>query len=153
MASSGSSADRSSPTASPPADVGRALSAVATQFDLVTLNCADPRALARFWCGALDLHVTEDEDDGRWLVLSDADANRRLGLQGTDDEERPLVRAVVVTRVHLDLRCTVEEFDGELTRLQMLGARLVGPVRTEPYGRIANLADPADHPFDLCAYD
>lgn len=126
---------------------------MATHFDLVTLNCADPRSLAVFWCAALDLVVTEDEDDGRWLVLSDAESTRRLGLQSTDDEQWPQVRHLFSSRVHLDLRCTTEEFDSELDRLQTLGARLVDRVRSEPYGRIANLTDPAGHPFDLCAYD
>ena len=121
-------------------------------FDLVTLNCADPRTLAVFWCAAVGLQVTEDEDDGRWLVLSDAGSTRRLGLQRTDDEQPPPVRHLFAARAHLDLRCSTEEFDAELTRLQRLGARLVVRVRTEPYGRIANLTDPAYHPFDLCAY-
>lgn len=125
---------------------------MATQFDLVTLNCADPRALAVFWCAALGLVVTEDEDDGRWLVLSDADNNRRLGVQRTDDELRPHISHLLSTRIHLDLRCTLEEFDAELARLQRLGARVVDRVRTESYGRIANMTDPAYHPFDLCAY-
>lgn len=125
---------------------------MATQFDLVTLNCADPRSLAVFWGAALDLRVTEDEDEGRWLVLSDADSQRRLGLQRTDDEQRPQVHRLFPARVHLDLSCSTLEFDAELARLQALGARLVDRVRTEPYGRIANLTDPADHPFDLCAY-
>ena len=125
---------------------------MATHFDLLTLNCADPRSLAVFWCAAMDLTITEDEDDGRWLVLSDAGSTRRLGLQRTDDEQPPPVRHLFAARAHLDLRCSTEEFDAELTRLQRLGARLVVRVRTEPYGRIANLTDPAYHPFDLCAY-
>lgn len=125
---------------------------MATQFDLVTLNCGDPRSVAEFWCAALRLHVTEDEDDGRWLVLSDVDSIRRLGLQRTDDELRPHTSHLFSARIHLDLRCTVEEFEAELARLQTLGARLIDRVRTESYGRIANLTDPAYHPFDLCAY-
>jgi hypothetical protein len=123
---------------------------VGASFDLVTLNCANPRSLAVFWCAALDLHVTEDEDDGRWLVLSDASSNRRLGLQRTDDEQR--LHVLARTRIHLDLRCGTAEFDAEVDRLQSLGARLVDRVRSEPYGSIANFVDPADHPFDICAY-
>lgn len=120
----------------------------ATTFDLVTLNCDEPRLLAEFWCAALDLVIGEDEDDGRWLMLSDASGERRLGLQRTSGnvaDPRP--------RMHLDLRCPTPVFDAELTRLQSLGARSVEPPRTEPYGRIANLMDPAGHAFDLCAYD
>ncbi len=119
-----------------------------TTFDLVTIDCPDPRALAAFWGAALDLVVTEDEDDGRWLVLADAgpSGTRRIGLQRSTDLPR-------ASAVHLDLRCMLAAFDDELARLTGLGAELLSPVRTEPYGRIANLRDPAGTPFDLCAYD
>ena len=54
--------------------------------------------------------------------------------------------------VHLDLACDPGDFDDELARLTALGARVVEPVRVEPYGCIANLVDPDGNPFDLCAY-
>ena len=59
---------------------------------------------------------------------------------------------------HVPGRCTSiwpvhrAEFDAELERLVGLGATLVEPPRREPYGSIANLADPDGNPFDLCAY-
>lgn len=114
-----------------------------SSFDLVTLDTPSPRYSAAFWCRALALTVSLDEDDGRWVVLSDGDGARRVGLQ------RGVVRS---GSVHLDLTCPIDEFDHELARLQQLGARLVSPARTEPYGRIANLTDPDGIPFDLCAY-
>ncbi len=120
----------------------------ASSFDLVTLTCGDPRFLAKFWCAALDLVIGEDEDDGRWLMLSDQRGGRRLGLQRTVGAP-----AEATPRMHLDLRCRASAFDSELIRFQQLGARLVEPSRLEPYGCIANLIDPAGHPFDLCAYD
>ncbi len=39
-----------------------------------------------------------------------------------------------------------------IARLIELGALPAATVRTEPYGRIANLADPDGNLFDLCAY-
>lgn len=119
----------------------------ASSFDLVTLNCEEPRSLAVFWCAALDLVVGEDEDDGRWLMLADTKGVRCLGLQRTIDGS-----AEPTSRMHLDLRCPSAAFDAELTRLEILGARLLTAPRSEPYGRIANLVDPANHLFDLCAY-
>ena len=114
-----------------------------SSFDLVTLDAPSPRRAAAFWCEALSLEVSLDEDDGRWLVLSDGSGVRRIGLQHG---------AVRPGSVHLDVECALDEFDRELARLQQLGARLSAPARTEPYGRIANLLDPDGNPFDLCAY-
>ena len=117
---------------------------VASRFDLVTIDTPGPDRLASFWSEALDLHEVEREDGDRWLVLADSTGVRRLGLQrGT---HRPGC-------IHLDLVCNPEEFDAEAERLVDAGARLVHPVRTEPYGSIANLADPDGNLFDLCAYN
>jgi predicted enzyme related to lactoylglutathione lyase len=116
---------------------------VTARFDLVTIDTPDPRRVAVFWCAALELSVVEDEDDGRWLVLADSAGARRIGLQ------RGVHRA---GGVHLDLVCEVDDFASERARLIELGAGEVSPSRNEPYGSIANLADPDGNLFDLCAY-
>jgi predicted enzyme related to lactoylglutathione lyase len=54
--------------------------------------------------------------------------------------------------MHLDLACHPDEFEAEVARLLALGASECRPTRTEPYGSIANLADPDGNLFDLCAY-
>lgn len=112
-------------------------------FDLVTIDTPDTDRLATFWSAALHLHETEREDGGRWVVLSDADGTRRIGLQRGD------VRS---SSIHLDLACSRTEFDDEISRLEHLGARLLAPARIERYGAIANLCDPDGNPFDVCAY-
>jgi predicted enzyme related to lactoylglutathione lyase len=112
-------------------------------FDLVTFDSPRPDEAAAFWAAVLDLHETEREDGDRWIVLSDADGVRRLGIQ------RGNVRP---GSVHLDLRCGVDDFAAEVARLQRLGARVASPPRVEPYGSIANLIDPDGNRFDLCAY-
>lgn len=116
---------------------------MATAFDLVTINSPNPDALAEFWRVALALHVTEREDDGRWIVLSDAAGGRRIGLQRGDHRRGG---------THLDLRCDPDDFDTELQRLHAIGAHAQAAPRREPYGRIANLCDPDGNEFDLCAY-
>lgn len=116
---------------------------VAARFDLVTFDVAEPERMSTFWRSALGLVETEREDFDRWIVLSSPDGSRRIGLQ----RGRPTRGSV-----HLDLACDPDEFDAELERLVALGARLVAPARREPYGSIANLADPEGNPFDLCAY-
>ena len=113
------------------------------RFDLVTMDSPDTDALAAFWSAALDLHEVEREDGNRWIVLADGNGTRRLGIQ------RGVTRP---GSIHLDLSCAPGEFDAELDRLTQLGATRVHEPRREPYGSIVNLADPAGHPFDLCAY-
>ena len=117
--------------------------AVATRFDLVTLDSPSPNDAAAFWSAALALVESEREDGDRWIVLSDSAAVRRIGIQ------RGAVRPGTV---HLDLVCEPGEFPAECARLLRLGAQLASPVRVESYGSIANLTDPDGNLFDLCAY-
>lgn len=116
---------------------------MAARFDLVTFDVADPDRMAAFWAAVLGLVETEREDVDRWIVLSSPDGVRRIGLQR--GAPRP-------GSVHLDLACDLAQFDAELERIVAAGAVLRSPVRSEPYGRIANLADPEGNLFDLCAY-
>jgi predicted enzyme related to lactoylglutathione lyase len=114
-----------------------------TSFDLVTIDSPATDELARFWSAAADLHEVEREDVDRWIVLADRAGVRRIGIQ------RGAVRP---GSIHLDLACAPDVFDTELERLVALGARTVAAPRVEPYGSIANLADPDGNLFDLCAY-
>ncbi len=116
---------------------------MAATFDLVTVDSPGTDRLAEFWSRALDLVEVEREDGDRWIVLADRSGRRRIGLQ------RGPTR---VGGLHLDLSCRPEEFESELARLIGLGASELRPARREPYGTIANLADPDGNPFDLCAY-
>jgi predicted enzyme related to lactoylglutathione lyase len=116
---------------------------VTARFDLVTFDVADPALMSAFWRAALDLIETEVEDGDRWIVLSSRDRVRRIGLQR--GASRP-------GGVHLDLACTVEQFDRETARLITLGATIAHAPRREPYGSIVNLVDPEGNAFDLCAY-
>ena len=114
-----------------------------TRFDLVTLDSPATDALALFWSEVLDLHEVEREDGDRWIVLADAQGERRVGVQ------RGVTRP---GSVHLDVACAPASFDRELTRIIGLGAVPLGEPRREAYGAIANLADPDGNRFDLCAY-
>lgn len=114
-----------------------------SRFDLVTIDTSQPDRSAAFGCAALGLHETEREDGDRWIVLSDDEGTRRIGLQRGVD--RP-------GGVHLDLVVDAAGFDAESARLVALGAVILVPPRDMPYGRIVNLADPLGTAFDLCAY-
>ncbi|MFN3217985.1 MAG: VOC family protein [Acidimicrobiales bacterium] len=116
---------------------------MSARFDLVTIDTPDVDRLAGFWAAALGLVEVEREDVDRWVVLADRGGVRRIGLQrGT---HRP-------GGTHLDLACDPVDFDDEVSRLVALGAALLAPARREPYGSIANLADPDGNAFDLNAY-
>jgi hypothetical protein len=91
----------------------------------------------------MGLTESEREDGDRWIVLSDTQGIRRLGFQlGT---HRP-------GGTHLDLVCSLDQFDAERVRLLALQATETRPVRRESYGMIANFVDLDGNAFDLCAY-
>ena len=118
------------------------------EFDLVTVDASDTEALSRFWAIACGLHEVEREDAGRWIVLAGPDGQRRMGFQ----RATALSASVDNSRIHLDLSCAPTDFELAVERLLLAGARLLRPLRTEPYGAIANLVDPEGNVFDLCAY-
>lgn len=115
----------------------------ATQFDLVTFDTPSTENLARFWADAMGLTESEREDGDRWIVLSDDNGVRRLGFQR--GAHRP-------GGTHLDLVCSIDNFESEHRRFCALGATETCPVRRESYGMIANFLDPDGNAFDLCAY-
>lgn len=124
-----------------------------SRFDLVTIDAAEAMVVVAFWAKALGLDVLQSEDDGRWTVLG-SDGHRVLGVQRIDG----LLPAPTSwsgsdkARIHLDLACEVADFDSEVARLLLLGARRLRDDRRESYGMIATLADPEGNIFDLCAY-
>jgi predicted enzyme related to lactoylglutathione lyase len=120
-----------------------------SRLDIVTIDSADTKSLALFWCDVLDANVSEFEDDGRWICLVDGSGRRVLGIQRTTQESSD---ARAHSRVHLDLACAPASFAAERARILALGATETRAPREEPYGSIANLADPDGNLFDLCAY-
>ena len=113
------------------------------QFDLVTFDTPSTEVLAAFWSEVMGLAESEREDGDRWIVLSDKQGVRRLGFQ------RGLHRPGAI---HLDLVCSLDNFDSEHARILALCATETRPVRHESYGMIANFVAPDGNAFDLCAY-
>ena len=81
----------------------------------VTLDCADPARVARFWSAALDRPV--DEGASEWFVSI-----------GMGDEGRPAWFFIKVpeaksakNRMHVDLRA--DDREAEVARLEGLGAK------------------------------
>ena len=118
-------------------------SVTASRFDIVTLNSPRTNELAKFWAELLGLQEIEREDGDRWILLGDANGGRTIGFQRGEH---------VAGSIHIDLSCSTDDFQNERERMMQLGAIETRPMRSEPYGLIANFADPDGNLFDLCAY-
>ena len=115
----------------------------ASRFDIVTLNSARTNELSKFWAELLGLQEIEREDGDRWILLGDANGGRTIGFQRGGH---------VAGSIHIDLSCSTDDFPNERERILRLGAVETRPMRSEPYGLIANFADVDGNLFDLCAY-
>jgi predicted enzyme related to lactoylglutathione lyase len=118
-------------------------SVTASRFDIVTLNSPRTNELAKFWAELLDLQEIEREDGDRWILLGNTNGGRTIGFQRGEH---------VAGSIHIDLSCSTNDFPNERERILRLGAVETRPMRSEPYGLIANFADVDGNLFDLCAY-
>ena len=118
-------------------------SVTASRFDIVTLNTSRTNELSKFWADLLGLQEIEREDGDRWILLGDTTGGRTIGFQRGEHVDGSM---------HLDLSCSTDDFPNERERMLQLGAIETRPMRSEPYGLIANFADPDGNLFDLCAY-
>jgi predicted enzyme related to lactoylglutathione lyase len=88
---------------------------MAMHIGMVTIDTADPGALADFWSAALDMKVVANYD-GEYLMLK-GDGDLALGLQ------RVAQPAPGKNRLHLDVSTT--DRAAEVRRLGALGAGVV----------------------------
>jgi len=115
----------------------------ASRLDIVTVNTPRTDELSKFWAELLGLKEIEREDGDRWVLLGDTNGGRTIGFQRGEH---------VDGSIHIDLSCSTDDFPNERERILRLGAIETRPMRSEPYGLIANFADPDGNLFDLCAY-
>jgi catechol-2,3-dioxygenase len=110
----------------------------------VVLDCPDPVALAGFYAGVLGGSV---EGEGEWVDLK-VPGGQSLAFQAAPGFVPPAwPSADHSQQFHLDL--TVEDLDAAEKEVLALGAR---PLDTEDRSRTWRVyADPAGHPFCLCA--
>ena len=114
-----------------------------SRFDIVTLNTLRTNELSKFWADLLGLQEIEREDGDRWILLGTTNGGRTIGFQRGEHLDGS---------IHIDLSCSTDDFANERERMMQLGAIETRPMRSEPYGLIANFADPDGNLFDLCAY-
>jgi predicted enzyme related to lactoylglutathione lyase len=109
----------------------------------ITFDCADPRALARFWGQVTGWPVIEEPEPGY--------ADSAVGIPGEDRPRMYFVKVpegkTVKNRVHLDVMPTDGTQDEEIARLTGLGATIVMDRRPE-FGWVL-LADPEGNEFDV----
>ena len=108
----------------------------------LVLDCADPNALATFWCEALG--YTTVGRAGAYVMLRTEEAGRpKLLLQAVDDPK------TAKNRMHLDIETS--HVDAEVARLEALGARrLEADTRSEHGSRWVVMADPEGNEFCVC---
>ncbi|WP_028803850.1 VOC family protein [Streptomyces sp. 142MFCol3.1] len=110
----------------------------------VVLDCPDPRVLAGFYAEVLGGTV---QGEGDWIDL-EVPGGRALAFQAAPGHVRPKWPAPDASQqFHLDL--TVEDLDAAEKGVLALGAT---PLDAEDRSRTWRVyADPAGHPFCLCA--
>jgi catechol-2,3-dioxygenase len=115
----------------------------------VALDCPDPMALAAFYAQVVGGTVEAEGDD--WVELTQDGPGPRLAFQlapdhrapAWPDPERP-------QQIHLDIAVERAELDAAEKRVLDLGATLLeGDLDGARNWRV--YADPAGHPFCLCA--
>lgn len=120
-----------------------ATSSAVPTFGSVVLDCSDPKALANFYAELLEWSAPEGEDG--WMTLSQ-NGEAKIEFQRVDDYRAPeWPSAANPQQLHLDLR--VSDLQAGHERAVRLGARVldIDPKSFKVY------ADPAGHPFCLCA--
>ena len=108
----------------------------------LVLDAADPEALAPFWAGAL--RMTRQGAVGNYVLLtSESGPVRQLLLQRVGDLK------TTKNRMHIDIE--IADVDGEVRRLEALGARrLEADPRHEHGSRWVVMGDPEGNEFCVC---
>ncbi|WP_328327225.1 MULTISPECIES: VOC family protein [unclassified Streptomyces] len=111
----------------------------------VVLDCPDPRALAAFYAEILG--GTVEDKDPEWVSLT-GHPGTPLEFQLAPDFVPPRWPAGDSSQqFHLDL--TVEDLDAAEKQILALGAKVLDAADHSRTWRV--YADPAGHPFCLCA--
>ncbi|MEU3212201.1 VOC family protein [Nocardiopsis alba] len=125
---------------------------MAAKFAELAIDCADPAALARFWCAVLDYEVQGEEEDG---VISIGSPEVPEGRERPGPVPPVLTFArvpegkVVKNRLHIDINPTDRDQGAEVRRLLDLGARRADVGQSEVSW--VTLTDPEGNEFCVLA--
>ena len=115
------------------------------QLGAIVLDCAEPRALAEFWAPVLGTEIASADD--RWIDLAAANGGPRVSFQRVA-RYRPPSR-FRPQQLHLDV--AVADLDRAESLVLGLGAQVRGDIHPASGFPWRVYADPAGHPFCLCA--
>jgi hypothetical protein len=124
---------------------------MASKVTDLAIDCADPRALAQFWCAVLDYEV-QDADDGVVTIRSPLapDGKDHPGpVPPTMTFARVPEGKTIKNRLHVDVNPTDREQAEEVRRLLELGARHVDVGQGDVSWVV--LADPEGNEFCVLA--
>jgi Glyoxalase-like domain len=107
----------------------------------ICFNCADPIAMAEFWCAAIGYHETERDETG--VAIAGAPEAPVILLCRVDDIDKD--SKVGHNRIHLDLSPTDFDQETEVARLEGLGARSIDIGQGSPSWVV--MADPEGNEF------
>ena len=112
----------------------------------VTIDCADPSALAGFWSALLDRPTAGEHDGPDWATVgSRLEAAPRLTFQRVPEPKRGKVR------LHLDVQ--VDDVDDARAQIEALGGRWTGERHEYPgEGVVMVMTDPEGHEFCVVQY-
>jgi predicted enzyme related to lactoylglutathione lyase len=109
----------------------------------VTIDCADPERVARFWSTLLGRERGPSQEG--WVYLGDRnDLLPRLVFQPVPEPKR------VKNRVHLDI--TVEDLPTAMEQVRRLGGSFTGERHDYDEGVVVVMADPEGNEFCLTQY-
>lgn len=118
---------------------------VVPTFGCVVLDCPDPRTLAGFYASLLDWGEPKSDSRGQWVDLV-GPGGVAISFQRVEGYRAPKWPGQdMPQQLHLDLR--VSDLIGGRERALSLGAKLLDDHRESFHV----YADPAGHPFCLCA--
>jgi hypothetical protein len=123
-----------------------------SKFTELVIDCADPHALAQFWCSVLGYEVREEED-GLVSIGSPAvpEGKDRIGpVPPALTFGRVPEGKAVKNRLHPDVNPTDRDQDEEVRRLLDLGARHADVGQTGDESWVV-LADPEGNEFCVLA--
>ncbi|ALU97127.1 MULTISPECIES: VOC family protein [Streptomyces] len=100
---------------------------MAGKFTELAIDCADPVALARFWCSVLDYEVQGVEEGEEVVTIGPPSVPEGKNRPGPVPPALTFARVpegkTVKNRLHIDVNPTDREQHEEVERLLALGAR------------------------------
>ena len=123
-----------------------------SKFTDLAIDCADPSALARFWCSVLDYEVQEEADG--FITIGSPSGPERANRPGPVPPTLTFAHVpegkIVKNRLHIDVNPTDRAQEDEVRRLLDLGARRADVGQGDESWVV--LADPEGNEFCVLAH-